>query len=91
MKNKYAYDPKTREMAPADRATKWRKPTKKTAIELLETDDSKPGLLSSLQRKKLEIKAGKAGTGRKSGYKKPKESAQEYVNRIRKAYYEGKQ
>ena len=69
------------------------KPSPATALELLEKDDFRPGLLNTRQREQMEELAAskKQASGGSKGYKKrdpyarlPKESMDEYVRRINK-------
>jgi len=56
--------------------------TPKTAVELLERDDDKPGFLTARVRRTCEEKAGDKYKKRDPFLKRPSETVEEYVKRI---------
>lgn len=73
------------QMGGVNHATIWTRPVKaKTAAELLEKDDEKPGTLTADQRLEMSKRAGDKYKKRDPFLKRPTESQKDYIRRINK-------
>lgn len=65
-----------------DHNSKWKRCSKKTAADLLEKDDDRPGTLTAVQREELTRIAGKQYRKKDPFLKRENENTQEYIRRI---------